>query len=919
MVDSLEATSNTGPVVQVAGNVQGDINLRTGAPVRNRYRYQVARIAPSELIGREPELAELARFCTACEFAGQYRWLQAAPWSGKTALLSWFVSHPPPGARLVTFFVTARLAGQADRSAFMDNLLEQLVVFLDGGRMPHMSESTRESHLLAMLDEAAEVCARRGEALTLLVDGLDEDRDAGAHSIAALLPTELRHGMRVVVASRPDPGLPADVPPHHPLASPAVLRALRPSAAAQAVRTDMERELGRLLAGSLLEQDILGLVTASGGGLATNDLVALTGATPWEVERCLASTSGRTFTRRPAPGGTDTVLLGHEELAASASMMLGPARLAALRDRVHAWADAHRLLGWGEDTPEYLLRGYFALLADTGDLARMTSLCLDTGRTLRLATDTMDYSAALAQVAATRAAHARAAEPDLVTLARLCAIHEHLAHRTGSFPPQLPVAWAWLGRLDRARDTAAALPAAADRAQALAGIAEAALHAGDLVLAEDLAARAEQVGAAEMFEPGALVRVLAALGAHDRARAVLGPRLHIFPWLIEHVARPEARDALAAADAGDVPGLLLAARELLVLGDERAGALVDRADAAVTGKTRWYGHVAALHVRAGRRDRAVELVQRVLLLRADGEMGVLAAATPGLVDAVVELDEPAWHERLLAFVSGTPISFRVERLFAAWVAGGAVERAYEHANTAPSPPERAHRLAVLAVELARRGMSTQALQAVRAAWSCTYLGEPRRFAHYAMPTLAFTGPSAVLGELPAIELDRAVSAVRAALAAGRDPASGLPIAPLERGRAVQQVVRRLCVRGEVELAARLALAEEDESHRRWALDELVLGLVLRGDLDAAERVVGLPAEVWSPVNARVSLARACLRAAVEPTAEPVALRRRAARSVAEVLGRWGIRPVARELAALAPLAPQAVDEQAETWDRMTRA
>jgi hypothetical protein len=43
-------------------------------------------------MGREEELAELAAFC---QEAGGYRWWRAPAWAGKSALMSWFVLHPP--------------------------------------------------------------------------------------------------------------------------------------------------------------------------------------------------------------------------------------------------------------------------------------------------------------------------------------------------------------------------------------------------------------------------------------------------------------------------------------------------------------------------------------------------------------------------------------------------------------------------------------------------------------------------------------------------------------------------------------------------------------------------------------------------------------------------------------------------------
>jgi hypothetical protein len=211
------ATANAGGYANTGVHV-GDINLITGVPVSTRYQLQVQRIAPPQLLGRETELAELADFCTAADTAGAYRWWRAEAWSGKSALLSWFVLHPPPGVRIVSFFVTARLASQNDRSAFIDNLMEQLLALLGQSLPPFLTESTREAHLLGLLRDAAHACRDRGESFVLLVDGLDEDRGihpgpdvhGETHSIAGLLPQEPPLGTRVIVAGRPNPPVPAD-------------------------------------------------------------------------------------------------------------------------------------------------------------------------------------------------------------------------------------------------------------------------------------------------------------------------------------------------------------------------------------------------------------------------------------------------------------------------------------------------------------------------------------------------------------------------------------------------------------------------------------------------------------------------------------------------------------------------------------
>jgi len=153
-----------------------------------------------------------------------YMWWCGPAWAGKSALLAWFVLHPPSNVRIVSFFVTARLASQDDRGAFVEVLLEQLVELLGPQSMPmNLTDATREAHVLGLLGEATEICEERGERLALVVDGLDEDRGVTSplsYSIAGLLPVAPPGGLRIVVSSRPSPPIPADVPHNHPLRQP---------------------------------------------------------------------------------------------------------------------------------------------------------------------------------------------------------------------------------------------------------------------------------------------------------------------------------------------------------------------------------------------------------------------------------------------------------------------------------------------------------------------------------------------------------------------------------------------------------------------------------------------------------------------------------------------------------------------------
>ncbi|MEV0676348.1 hypothetical protein AB0I60_07460 [Actinosynnema sp. NPDC050436] len=574
-VQSAEAAAS-GVVIQAARDVVvGEVNLRTGGAVRTRYRHQVMRIAPSELVGRDAELADLAAFCTR-PAAGPYGWWRAGAWAGKSALLSWFALHPPAGARVVSFFITARLAGQADRTAFVDNVLEQLLTLLGEEVPPFLTPATREAHLLGLLEEAAALCRARGEHLVLVVDGLDEDRGVttgpDSHSIAALLPARPVAGLRVVVTGRPDPPVPGDVPADHPLRDPATVRALAASPQARAVRAEMERDLKRLLGGSAVEQDVLGLLVAAGGGLTSRDLAGLTGTGEWEVRDHLDTVTGRSFTRRDSDlgPGPEVYLLAHEDLQVTAVDMLGPSRLAAYRERVDRWAAQHRDRRWPPDAPEYLLRGHHTMLLAAGDLVGATGLGTDLARHDRLFERTGGDNAALVQVTATLDAQVALDAPDLVAAGRLAVHRDHLADRNTHIPPDVPVLWLRLGHPHRATALARSIPDPFRGSSALVPVAEALTAAG----------RAEQ---ARCLLEDAL-KTSAGIVHHDRRNAV------------------SARLASALAEAGDVTGALRVARSITG-SDHRAVALASVA-LALDGPGRRH-RATALFDGAGRLARKI--------------------------------------------------------------------------------------------------------------------------------------------------------------------------------------------------------------------------------------------------------------------------------------------------------------------------
>jgi tetratricopeptide (TPR) repeat protein len=589
-------------------------------PPRSAYLAQVRRIAPPELRDRDAELGELARFCLD-ERRGPYVWWRAGPWAGKSALLSTFVLDPPEVVRsrvqVVAFFITARLAAQDTRQAFTSVVTEQLAA-LTGEHPPTvLDESLREAWLLDLLGQAAASCRRRGVRLVLVVDGLDEDRGAttgpDAHSIAGLLPADPPAGMRVIVAGRPNPPVPDDVPDWHPLRDPGIIRLLADSPHARDLQRLGQTELKRLLKGSPIEQDLLGLLTAARGGLSGPDLHDLTGADLVHIEDVLHTVAGRTFTSRAAQWAGDSgplvYLLGHEELDAAARRFLGEPRLAGYRDRLHTWADtySHPADGsppWPAGTPEYLLGGYTRLLTHTRDTARLVALVTDPARHDRMLDLTGGDTAALDEITTAQDLVLATPRPDLEAMLRLSIRRTNLTHRNTNIPTDLPAVWATLGQPDRAEALARSITDPASRTSALVEVIRAVAAAGDHDRAEALA-RSLNDPSWRAWALTAVAEAVAAAGDHDRARQLTATATAI-------------AEAVAPAPIDPSP-----------LASALAKALQEIAAAIANGHARWY----AVTDEAGRPSSQAWALAEVVWAAAAGDQDParqLAAAAEAL-------------------------------------------------------------------------------------------------------------------------------------------------------------------------------------------------------------------------------------------------------------------------------------------------
>jgi lipopolysaccharide biosynthesis regulator YciM len=709
---------------QLADVIQPDQNQFAAAA----YVEQVEDIAPMALHGRDAELAVLTDFCAGDEF---YQWWQAGPWAGKTALTSWFVLHPPAGVAVISFFVTGRLAGQADSSAFTEALIPQLAAAAGLTETDLNNVPGRDGQRLLLIKRAAARAAADGRRLLLLVDGLDEDQGVppiGPSSIAALLPRRPLEGLRVIVTSRPYPGLPHDVAPDHPLRQfrdDHPLRAMRPR---RLKHSELGEELKVLAKAELIEhlhgtdqlvRSIIGYIAAAGGGLTIGELGELTAATYAGLGARLGSVFGRSLRQRTdsymrAERMERVYLFAHETLREIADEQLGY-DLDRYRERIFEWADSYERQAWPEGTPRYLWRPYSRMLADIHDVDRLVRLSTAPRRHDQMLVVMLTDAAALAEIIDARQAVLDSPVPDLGAIALIAVEADRLSLRNNALPSLLPAIWVALDEADRAEQLARSMTDSARQSVAMVRVAEALVAAG-------LADRAERLARTiidPFWQARALAPVARALTASgDIQRAVRLANTLPDPYGQMEVLTQVAEALVAARRIDDAEQLArsvsdryVAARLLgqvatamVMSGDvdlaEQLAHSVQPADVqeevlAQLGKTL----AEARHL-----DRAGEIAQG--LSDRAGQAEVLAQlaeafALSGLPDRAEQLArsiaEPSWNARALAMVA---------RAHAA--TPGLTDRAERLAYTIPDGHEQLSALIEVATATAMSGQSDSA-------------------------------------------------------------------------------------------------------------------------------------------------------------------------------------------------------------------
>ena len=320
-------------------------------------RKVAADLAPRELRERDAVLVDLDLFLASDE---RWCWVQGEAFAGKTALLAWLVTYPPPDVAVASCFLRSTVgANTADYA--LSTLTGQLAALADrADHHPARFLPEKRAQFTELLPTAARACRERGHRLMLLIDGLDEyDGRDGPLRDWLVGDDDLPAGAALLAASRLSVAL--DLPAGHPLR--AHVLSLAATHTTDKLRDLAMNELERALADrSRLEYAVVGLAAVAVGGLTPADLRVLLRrmgilAFVAEINDILGASLRRTVTAVPERAGRAVYAFAHAALKDAARAMFAE-DLAEFDATLLGWCDDNRAAGWPENTPDYVLSHY---------------------------------------------------------------------------------------------------------------------------------------------------------------------------------------------------------------------------------------------------------------------------------------------------------------------------------------------------------------------------------------------------------------------------------------------------------------------------------------------------------------------------------------------------------------------------------
>ena len=824
---------------------------------RARAMQAAEALAPRVIIGRGTELAELAEFTSSSE---RWRWVQGDAFAGKTALMAWFVLHPPERIDVASCFLR-RASGENTADYALVVLTRQLALLADrDGYLPPPFVSERANDFADLLDEAARACAERRRRLLVLVDGLDEyDATTTSLDLASWLPDDraLPDQAMLLVASRAM----ADIQlPGHPLSS--HVQPISTSGAATEIQAAAHAELDRALRvpGGLTFPLVCCLAIAD-GGLTANELRALLilrgrDADVGEIRAQLRSSLGRSLMHLPAPdlpsspdanGAARVFVFAHDTLLAEARLQIDDDDLAAYEGLFDEWADEYLQQDWPPDTPRYLLRPYTRELAQRvrdprtqsprlkKSVDQLFKVIAHRSRLLRLfertgnpAVPDEEIVAAQHTIIDTRDRSGLDADEVMFRLAVLALRRRPLAADRAGIAAGIATVWACIGHVDASFELAAGIQDPQYRVQALSDMAAALADAGQ---AGDALRAVTSIDDPEQ-RARALRKVAATLASTDQpagvdtARQIMQAAASIddpASWaeVLSGIAAILARASQAEA-ATDTARQALQAATSIRDAASRAEVLSGIASTLVNSGQPGNAADAARQARQAATSihdtssRAEALSKAAVALTETGQLGAAIATAAQAMQTATSIEDPASRAEVLSGIASTLVNSGQPGN-----AADAARQARQAATSIHDTSSRAEALSKAAVALAETGQ----------------LGAAADAAHQARPAVVGIPYSdALLGRL---------CQVAVVLAGAGHYESALQIAAdvkwwWWRAAALSEIAATLAKAGQPGLAAdaarqarQAAASIDDTSSRAEALSKAAVALAETGQPGAA--------------------------------------------------------------------------------------
>jgi hypothetical protein len=555
-------------------------------------------LAPTVLVARDSQLERLDRFAHSTEQDGRWRWITAAAFAGKTALLAYFALHPPDGVEVAVCFLR-RTKGLNGPDYVLPTLTQQLAAIAAGpdpestvGWLPDSVGSVPAFH--DMLGKAAAACRQQDRRLLVLIDGLDEYHTAFAGlDVGAWMPDAdtLPEATCLLVSSRH--GVPVDLRHDHPLRT--YTDALEASETGADIATEALESIEQIVKDDRSTLKILGCLAAAETGLSPAEVAALVhrqrgteASDVDEVAHQLENGFGNALVHASDADG-DVYSFAHEALLTAARGLVSRDTLTRYARALDEWADDYAERGWPPSTPRFLLLAYTDLLVrrlgeaadDTERHAiadRLWRTTSGAGRYDRLASNTGNPALAEREVATVHEVLVQARSDigidgdELLYRLAVLALHRRpLEGSRAEVAASVAVAWAACGDLERAITLAARIEQPNEREGAARRIAAALADADRPTEAIDAMQRICGAGARGRELSGDVVEAFARAGDLDGARGLAGDientveRLFTLAWLASAYASAGRREeAVEIASKGAVAALGVGAEDIKV-------------------------------------------------------------------------------------------------------------------------------------------------------------------------------------------------------------------------------------------------------------------------------------------------------------------------------------------------------------------